>query len=720
MSSAITSALQKFLQPILGNAEHAGANLGHINVPPHGIKQEELVQSMRKIYRDSGCKKTSFLVVPDSQTRTKFEAVSDLDDEEEMEDVPSQEISLFSDLLETLRANRNVGEQKGWLFGSDTIQNTGKIAEVLPRSIIVIMWLDSEMPADCALAVAGIVKWATEVSLTDPSADISILTMAADKESNVLSDVVASTGSNSKVENLDLAALVHQDPVTGSTVLGNYDTKRSLGHVLQACQEMPQVQRLIISFDEVFSSLMVRYTRKPEWKFIEYIFVTPDTFEYTLRRMTRLGNFKTLVVTFPSTPRIPAPKLVALHELYVVTGCKVQHAEVWDDECLQVVTKSRPTSREERRRQLWWSYQPDSTNRRSIITLAPNDHLFLQKSGPQPRLVENAHLGGFVAAVVDLASWGMDMNKLLSCFVRYSLRSEEMMKRLTIQGVVAKGSVSLSEKEADVFRWTLSYFDYDYRLSLLVALDADTLLRSIKVHVAVLLKHGILDLIRIRPDSSQAGTNLRHKILQECRKTFHRLRYDGIVWLILGLLGQTESDASGAVKDLLSFDKNKVNHRISRIEDLLLVINDYSGLNISEAVSWEFGELDQDHVRQIQSHFLRAYIFQLTMVHPDMAKGTGSSDVNPVFKLASSLSRCSVKEADSQSLASLYSPSFLIKGDRHTAYVIAHNLERSEDGKLSLGFWTSIPGFVTAEWLSQWSPDLDLFRVLNTWINYTY
>lgn len=715
MTSSITPALQQFLQPFTASAEHPGARFGHIRVPPYNVIQEDLIGSIRKVCLDSGCIKTPYFVVSDPRTVTK------LANSGEGGKVPSV-VRTFPRLVDTLRTSRKDGNQKGWMSGEGVTARADDepVTDVLPRSIIMVMWLDPEMSADCALAVAGVVKWATVVSSSEPSADISIVTMAvAQEENNLLSDVVTAVGSIAKVNHLDLAALAEQNPVVDNVIFCNHDVRKAFGIIKKACQDAPEARRLVITFDDQFYGAMQKHCAGQGWEFIKYIRVTPDSSEQLLEGMKKSFNSsKTLVVTFPFKHPIVPCELAELDEFYVVPGCHVQNAEVWDEDCVQVITKSRQTSEEERRRQLWWCRQP-STKYKTVFIPAATVDLFLQGT-LYPRLVENAHLGGFVAAVVDLASWNIDSAKILSCFVRYSLRAREMLERLSVHGITSGHGLGLSLKEAQIFRGMLSCFDYDYRLALLVALGSDPVLCNIKVHLAVLLKYGALDLVYLQDQTTESVSSRRNKVFQESGKTCQHLRYDGPIWLVLGLLGHGSVETDKAVKSLFLINKMRLNHRSACVTKALTTLNKLGFHNIEMGATWKFDELTRVQEDQLRSHLLRAYIFQLAVLSPNKTDRQDTSKNNASLTFLSRYTQCGLLEAKPQSVASLYESSHLTNRDREMAFVVAFNLQRSQDNKLSCGFWVCFHrDLITQWWQLQKLPQKTLSELLSTEINYT-
>ncbi|RKL07651.1 hypothetical protein BFJ71_g2251 [Fusarium oxysporum] len=101
-------------------------------------------------------------------------------------------------------------------------------------------------------------------------------------------------------------------------------------------------------------------------------------------------------------------------EIHIVPGSSDAMRTEWDKARRKVVVYTHPASREDRQLQRWWIRQDSIPERFIYPDQAPQT--FLEAGGSRIRLVENAELCGFIAGVFDCASWGVDVDKAISCF----------------------------------------------------------------------------------------------------------------------------------------------------------------------------------------------------------------------------------------------------------------------------------------------------------------
>ncbi|CEI69188.1 hypothetical protein FVEN_g4056 [Fusarium venenatum] len=165
-----------------------------------------------------------------------------------------------------------------------------------------------------------------------------------------------------------------------------------------------------------------------------------------------------------------------------------------------------------------------------------------------------------------MATWRIDLGGVLSCFIKYPLRCKEVIERLEYQRVINPdhNGLVLSETEAVVFREMLGYFEYDYRMALLVTLDCYGIVRQMKVRLAVYLKNGTTDFIGIK-STVTASLTTPSQVMAKSRGISHSLRNEGLLWLVLGLLnlnsttaGRRATEAPGTIRDLLSIHRSNL------------------------------------------------------------------------------------------------------------------------------------------------------------------
>ncbi|EKJ69119.1 hypothetical protein FPSE_10700 [Fusarium pseudograminearum CS3096] len=712
MSLPTLFKVEEFLRPFMVTNPADRLRFGHITIPPYRFGKEGLIDSVRRIH-DASHHKMLFIVAPDV---------------EELEDDDSSDPSVtpsFSLLLDAIRVNRS---GNGWVSSESQDPHVEWIDnKYLPRSITLILWLDPEMSANCALALIGIVKWATQVSQTD-GADVSVLTMAVGRD-DILSKVVSLISPSSIVTHFDLNAETPQEPLAGSMVHEGQSLATVAGHILKSFRAAPNHKRLVISFDSGLRQQLMGQFQNEEVRSFEFICINVNASSLALQNFKRpLKGCLTRVVTFTCAASLLPFEFKELDEVHLVLGCNILRDKVWDDASAQVTTKSRPTSEEERRLQLWWARQP-STKGRFVYIPAATAQIFA-KSGPRHHLVENAHIGGFVASVIDLVAWGINYESVGRIFIRHKLRLLEMRERLAYQCIInlQNDGLALSGTEAAIFRAMLMYFEYDHRLALMVALDCDPMVRVVKVYIAVLLMHGVTDLVEIQKTQS-GDPKIRRTVMELCHRLSPSLRNKGVLWLVLGLLSHGVRPATpgaaqtlGAAREVLSFAQSNLGKRTDLVDSILSILNVLDielDIELDRDVSWEFNKLNADAEIQLQRHLLRSFIYQLTMVHYNKVDGERGPEHGHNFKLLNKFTNCRMVVPKGQSLTTLFNAAFLIKKGDDVAYAIAHELSATMDGTIFGRFWTSISRELVQEWMSQWCEDMNYFHVLNTGVQHS-
>ncbi|KAM0353262.1 hypothetical protein ACHAP4_008507 [Fusarium culmorum] len=684
MSLPTLLKVEGFLRPFMVTNPEDRLRFGHITIPPYRFGKAGLIDSVRRIH-DVPHYKMLFIVSPD---------VEELKDDDSF---VSSVTRSFSQLFLALRANRS---DNGWVSREN--QDPESRMQYLPRSITLIMWLDPEMSADCALALIGIVKWATQVFQYD-GADVSVLTMAVGND-DILSNVVSLISPSSIVAHFDLNAEAEQDTLAGSVIHEGHRLASVAGHILKSFRKAPNHKRLVISFDAGLRQQLESQFQNEELQSFEFLSINANAPSPALQKFKRpVKGCLTRVVIFTCAASLLPFEFKELDEVHLVLGCKILRDKVWDDASAQVTTKSRPTSEEERRLQLWWARQP-STKGRFVYVPAATAHIFA-KSGPRDHLVENAHIGGFVASVIDLVAWGINHEIVARIFIRYELRLLEMRERLAYQCIInlQNDGLALSGTEAIIFRAMLTYFEYDHRLALMVALDCDPMVRVVKVYIAVLLMHGVTDLVEIQKNQS-GDPKIRRTVMEMCHRLSPSLRNKGVLWLVLGLLGPgVETTVPGAVTDVISFQRYNLGKRSDLVDHILFRLHQLDielDIELDINVSWEFEKLSADAEIQLQSHLLHSFIYQLTMVHYNKVDGKRGPEHGHNFKLLTTFTDCGMAVPKGQSLTTLFNSAFLIKKGDDVAYAIAHELGTTMDGTIFGRFWTSISRELVKEWMS--------------------
>lgn len=183
----------------------------------------------------------------------------------------------------------------------------------------------------------------------------------------------------------------------------------------------PEKRRFVMSLNVHLLKQLDTKMTEDERKLFKSVLMDPAISAEPLVHLERFASgAKTFLLTIrgelSSLPLI----LDGFDEIHIVPGSSDAMRPEWDKTRRKVVVYAHPASREDRQLQRWWIRQ-DSIPERSIYPdQAPQT--FLEAGGSRLRLVENAELCGFIAGVFDCASWGADVDKAISCFVRQTLR----------------------------------------------------------------------------------------------------------------------------------------------------------------------------------------------------------------------------------------------------------------------------------------------------------
>ncbi|KAF9769833.1 hypothetical protein IL306_012676 [Fusarium sp. DS 682] len=704
MSSNLLPKLKEFLKPFLGSSTAAQgeprARFGHIQMPPYRLGEASLMELIRQEFMEGGCTDMNIFVVPDSERSTRFGTPDD--------NVETATLT-FSALLEALRATKQAGdsghEGSDWgvrLFEEEV--GGWRFHSILPTSLVLVLHLDPQMSADCALSLIGVVQWALHVSTAISFSEIRVLTLSPDEDTNFLSKIVPLTAPGMEVAYINLAAYGEQDPAGGSRVSPSHDTARCAGEILSGFRSNQNRRRLIVSFTPELSKLLNKGLSEIERRQFKILpgDLGPKIFDF----IPPSGN---VVLQFSRPPSFLPLQFEGFDELHGLLSPGPHMAQAWDNISRQVIEYSRPISREDRRLQYWWIRQPLISERR----LYYGDQalpLFLDGGGSRPLLVENSQLGGFVAAVFDTETWGVDVDGVLSHFVQSLLQVQEMKTRLRIQRLISTTGVALSKDEASIFRTILSTFKYDYRLAMLVALDSTAFVRRIKVQLAFMIQFGV-NVISVKNESTLSNSKLRQDLLEGCLGIPSSLAKQGAMWLNLGLFKQYLLDPD-LHKDALKISIRK--EAFSKgVEDMLALLSQ-QGISVSQGPLSLAADADlsSDEERQLQQQLLRAYLYQLTVTYYPKVNGRIETGRGLSHTALSSLTSCEVRPSNILTLVSLKA---LLRKEGDFAFGICHGLSRpGGSNNLSCKDWTLIPGEIIAEWQSHMGRDDNIFEVLYT------
>lgn len=634
---------------------------------------------------------------------------------------PLAELS-FSGALRVLRNNHGAGPDDPRLKWKRYVEGAQN-GDVLPVDIFVVFHIDPTLPADCALALTALVEWALGVS-SERESNIRVLTLCVDGDCDFLSTLIGLRAPELSVSHLDLAE-DDDDPLKDARVYYTMGNRDAVGVISKSLIETPDVPKIIISFgppdlEGDMEPLVENYRLE------ERIVSSAEDTGTILKIIERREKDKLVWLTIdPALPLHPV-QFRGYGEVYVLLGSHHEQAQCWDNRTHQLVSYTRYTSSDERLFQLSWARQNSAEVHVLLLEESiepvgdPNSSQSFKICGiRRRRLLENGQLGGFIMAVAELSSWEFDVNGVLDCFIRYSLRRKIMKRRLEIQGILDRDQVALSQLEARALRSLLPLFNYDHRLAIFVALDSDEIVRRVKIQLAVLVSLGLDKVVRLKFDQEIDPNSSSAKfIFGSCWGFAQDLAKQGTMWLTLGLwrgykLSRVVRHGQNSFGDLVCFDPildNKAEYLVQEVSDELghLGIKSASDATIKQ----EARSLDARAERKLQSQLLKAYIFQLTMGNHPLEGGIPQREKAPEFKMME-------RWADVYMLIDPTSASSLMVPEQHMVDSgegcvsgISHGLQREAGDYTVMMDWNMIPNSVLAEWLVDHRPGQNVYAAL--------
>ncbi|KAF5612480.1 uncharacterized protein FTJAE_14080 [Fusarium tjaetaba] len=509
-----------------------------------------------------------------------------------------------------------------------------------------------------------------------------------------------------------------QDAAHKSFVKGIPDKEGYAGLISKEIQAGNDSRCLILSFDTRLEADFRNQLNETAKATVEFRTVEATVDVAPLRHLARTKKGpKTLFITFQDeVPFLPLV-LKNFDQLHVVMGASGINKKAWDDFSRQVIELPHFASTEDRHLQSWWVNQP-SIPARFLYTGGQNMRLFIEAGMSRLRLVENTQLGGFIASVVDIASWGIDPGAAVGCFVREPQRAQEMSLRLRTQGITAKDGLGLglSGKETVVFRSVISLLGYDHRLALFVALDSRPEVRRVKVQLAAMLKYSSNQVISINTTVFDDRKKYS-SVLRGCHGHGSSMARQGTMWLNLGLLKRHQNmselqNADGSPEDTLS---ELVRVRPDRA--LLIhtetgeILNCLTNLGVSvdndNSVAHESKELGSDAKDEISFHLARAFPHNLVVT-----ENLSANEKDAPRLCHNVMSTWLQLKQDGR--ARLVDINSYLKKERGSAFGICCDFGRDHHRNHTFNDWTYIPMIVIARWQSQFEPDASFHEILNT------
>ncbi|KAF5702124.1 hypothetical protein FMUND_13619 [Fusarium mundagurra] len=700
----IRPRLDEFISTFCANTNHGrpNARFGHIKIPGFRLQAPSLMESMRQSL--SSTMADNLVIVTSEMERAVGFGFPEGDPAEG--DLAPVEMA-FSELLTYVKMNRADAEHGlGWKSPRDGTWGPDRI---FPRNMFVVFQVDSSVPADCALALIAIVHWALDVS-RETGSYIRVLTLATDNDCNFLPALTISP-----VESIDLSV---QDVsfITESATTQIHSTKddmATLENIAEDFRRDPTVPQLVLSFRD--ADLALSYEEMIGPVNAPLVQQSNEHLGLLYYAVYREDSHAVWMTVSPALSLLPI-QFGGYGKVHILL-CSQRVSVGWDNITGQLAENLRWTSREERVAQLQWARQPpnsevhihlDDENAGSMEQIVEQ---FTRSNNCRRRQVENSQMGGFIAAVMSLASWGLDVNRVILCFIRYPSRIGCMQHRLRIQRIITPTTLNLPQGEAIAFTTVLPLVSYDYRLAFFVALESDPMVRNVKIQLAAIISSDMENLVTLTTDQpiDPLGEKAR-MIVESCWGHTKGMEKYGTFWLLLGLWKGFEVARANGEERAAPWGELVVGIRLSLRAINLITAMSRALLRVGvESASYQMFEdetrpFTEERQRVLQSHLLQAYIFQLTGGYKAFASAQTGPQVFHRFIANDVLVQVPCIFTRVTSLVSIER---LLEGAGDKLVLgIFHNVVRIGRSANCLLDWTMVPKDLVAEWLVDHRPGL--------------
>ncbi|KAF4472477.1 hypothetical protein FALBO_602 [Fusarium albosuccineum] len=501
-------------QPVLPRA-----HFGHIRLPPYRPDNWNLRNEIHRSVSSIRDGVRLFFVVPEME----MDIISHTGEQFDQCPLPPVIMS-FDAFLDSLRDSRRwVGpDAQDW---EPLDQDRGEI--------FVVIHVDPTFPTDCSLALAALVNWAIAVSCG--RGIVRVVTMSTDHEFYELGRLIAIRDPDICANQLDLAALYEQNPVSDTYVSNAGSHCEIADEILAFAWDNFGRPQTIISFEgEAFSKVLVELGREASPGPIESVF-TDDRIMDVVGLSESLPNIRILEMD----PYLPLPPMALAGEtdVHIVLGSQYSAKLAWDGTSDAAPFVSVETSRDQRIAQLWWARQPHSRKTR-VYTGGCDIMSFLEERRPRRRMIDARQMGGFVTSLVSMQSLGINARLAIWSLVHHPHNAEKLMDNLKAHGVISDMGLTLPVQEAVDFLQVLPLVKYDHRLALFVARTSTSdFVRATKIQVAALLTVGIYNVVEVENGAIQYtddGVDLSEEEFSFRCERGELLGWPNVIWLSVG------------------------------------------------------------------------------------------------------------------------------------------------------------------------------------------
>ncbi|KAG5757387.1 hypothetical protein H9Q70_000037 [Fusarium xylarioides] len=690
------------------------ARFGHIKIPGFRLQAPSLMESIRQSLSSTMVENLVFVTSEIERAVGFGFPEGDLAEG----DLAPVELA-FSKLLTFVKMNRADAEHGlAWKSPRD---GTWEPDRIFPRNIFVVFQIDSSVPADCALALIAIVQWALDVSW-ETGSYIRVLTLATDDDCNFLPALTLVP-----VEYIDLSV---QDVsfITESATTQIHSTKddmETLEDIAEDFRRDPTVPQLVLSFRVAdLADSYAEMIGRVHTPLVEQSHDNQDLLNYAVYR----EDFHAVWLTVSPALSLLPIQFGGYGKVHILL-CSQRVSVAWDNITEQLAENLRWTSREEREAQLQWARQAPNSEVHIHLEDEETDseeeaiELFTDSNNCRRRQVENSQMGGFIAAVTGLESWGLDVNRMIKCFIRDPSRMGCMQNRLRVQGIIASTTLNLPQGEAIAFTTVLPLVSYDHRLAFFVALESDQMVRKVKIQLAAVISGDMRNLVALRTDEliDPRGEKAR-RILDSCWGFTKGMEEYGTFWLLLGLWKGFEVASANGRERATPWGELSVDARLSRRATDLAMVMSEALLRVGvESASHQTFEGEsrpfiEERKRVLQTHVLQAYIFQLTGGFDALADSEAGPQV--VHRFIANDVRVQVPRIFKRVSSLVSSERLLEDAGDNFVLGISHKVMRIGTGANCLLDWTMVPKDLVAKWFVDHRPGLPMRVALGSRIRH--
>ncbi|CZR40734.1 uncharacterized protein FPRO_10322 [Fusarium proliferatum ET1] len=607
----------------------------------------------------------------------------------------------FCSILEWCRVEPGTPEDTDvWAEGGE---RWWKCDKVLPKQVFIAFSLDPWMSAACALALTGLVQWACDMAQTS-GANIRVLTFSNFYGNSLLSELV-SLRSQQPVEHFELPIPTHFHLIPDAAIdLTHeehiYSTIQSRMSPLNAESRNAVLVVPPINREDFFPGLQLAHDVRYQYLLMRNVIDSGETMHWSLRN--RAPGFGRTVTVIQVDLKHPIPDVLnGFERIHIVLGKRCMRT-VFDEETKQIVKTEVSITQSELDALQWWCFQLNNPFPYLRI-YAGREGLSANEDAAvyRPLHIMNDHAGAFISGVYGMSTWGIDPERVVECFMKSTPVISQVTSLLRKEGVIhgRLPRFAFTGTEEATYRIALRTTGYDHRIAHFFALpSSDKKVLLLKAQLAVVLTVSKDWTIQIDPKNDFGadvpvfgwGANLANH---------------GDLWQVLGmwkaiavrwkefasLLYPLESvwDATG----YLRLPIGAADHFFVTNRDLKKALSD-SDMSLglpSHRIEDETESLDDDHMREVMRHLLRAFQHQLIATRLGVVHGEAHLKHTVV-----STGKC-VELRSKRTVSPLPDAIFKDLERNGVLYGICTEFIKEPDSLLAMN-WTFIPQNLVAEY----------------------